>query len=356
MIDTSSLSQARYQQVSTAALNNPHEQLSLTAVAPQNGFVYIYLTNESALDLDVFFDDLKITHVEHPIVQEDHYYPFGLSMQGIGKQGSNPYKYNGFEEQDELDLGLYDYQARYYDPALGRFVSVDPTADLMRRHSPYNYAFDNPIRFTDPDGMMAEEGGKVDGEEVERNADIERDENGNIIRSNLNIGFGDRNRNRSNTNNSKDSKAFSNIEGFGDVSGGPGSGGNNGLVVGVGSGSAFQKTLAGENPYPIEDNRSLALGIFDGFGAGFDTTVDFLKSLTTREGWNDFGHGLNLAVLSCNTCPEGIAIRNQLADQAYSFAKSIPNMSSYQLGYNLGFISEKAVEVLITRNIYLDLE
>ena len=62
-----------YQQVSTAALNNPHELLSLTTVAPQNGFMYIYLTNESALDLDVFFDELTITHTQSPILQEDHY-------------------------------------------------------------------------------------------------------------------------------------------------------------------------------------------------------------------------------------------------------------------------------------------
>ncbi len=129
--------------------------------------MYIYLTNESALDLDVFFDELTITHTESPILQEDHYYPYGLTMRGLGKQGTNPFKYNGFEEQDELNLGLFDYQARYYDPALGRFINVDPAADLMRRHSPYNYAFDNPIRFTDPDGMMPNEGGKDEEENKE---------------------------------------------------------------------------------------------------------------------------------------------------------------------------------------------
>gem|GEM_PF-2217005 len=114
------------------------------------------------------------------IMEENHYYPFGLKHDNYNTQhlgystftdeheieyivlaempkfvgdGSYNYKYNGKEYQDELGLNTYDYGARNYDPALGRWMNIDPLAEKMRRFSPYNYAFDNPVIFVDPDGM-----------------------------------------------------------------------------------------------------------------------------------------------------------------------------------------------------------
>jgi RHS repeat-associated protein len=94
------------------------------------------------------------------LIQENHYYPFGLEMEGawqpqIGVE--NLYQYNGKELNEDLGLNWNDYGARWYDASLGRWGSVDPLAEPQWSFSPYQYVLNNPVYFVDPTGMFAEE-------------------------------------------------------------------------------------------------------------------------------------------------------------------------------------------------------
>jgi RHS repeat-associated protein len=121
-------------------------------------YIHEYVLRDHLGNARVTFTDANNDGVvgETDIKQINHYYPFGLNMEG-NWNGSfpdvkNKYQYN--EKQLNTDFGLNwnDYGARFYDPAMARWLAVDPLAEKMRRHSPYNYGFDNPMRMTDPDG------------------------------------------------------------------------------------------------------------------------------------------------------------------------------------------------------------
>ena len=89
------------------------------------------------------------------IVQINHYYPFGLNMEGNwnGGVGKNKYQYNSKELNSDFGLEWNDYGARFYDAAIGRFPTVDPLASVYRSQNPYTYAANNPIRYIDFMGL-----------------------------------------------------------------------------------------------------------------------------------------------------------------------------------------------------------
>jgi RHS repeat-associated protein len=129
--------------------------------APKNGYAYIYVSNES--NNLVYFDNFQVKHERGPITDETHYYAFGGKLAGISTSAvgfgnpANKFKYNGKEEQnqefiDGLGLQWLDYGSRMYDHQLGKFFCHDRYSEQYEFFSPYQYTFNNPIRFIDHNG------------------------------------------------------------------------------------------------------------------------------------------------------------------------------------------------------------
>lgn len=120
-------------------------------LARNNGGSYSYEYN-----LSDHLGNVRATFYKNPgsqlleVLQTNDYYAFG--MRNLGYNVQNKYLYNGKELQEEL--GQYDYGARFYDPVIGRWNSVDPKAELLEIVSPYIYALNSPISFIDKDGEL----------------------------------------------------------------------------------------------------------------------------------------------------------------------------------------------------------
>lgn len=162
-----------YEQISAASSNN-HAILELpeTFEVPSNGHVVVYISNESDYLTEVYFDDLNITVNESKVIQTDSYTPFGLTFNSYKRvtnlknnflfnQGTAGKDFKGeegkfFRTERITDLGLnWDMtKFRTYDYTTGRFMQVDPLGDAAGQESwtTYQYAFNNPIRYNDPNG------------------------------------------------------------------------------------------------------------------------------------------------------------------------------------------------------------
>lgn len=137
------------------------KRLANSLPVKKSGYVYLYYSNES--DELVYFDNFMLTHERGRLLQEAHYYPYGLLMAGIsgksfGNKG-NKFLYNSKEMQSgEFASGegleWYDYGARMYDPQIGRWHTPDPLSKNYADWAPYHYAADNPALFVDPDGKQ----------------------------------------------------------------------------------------------------------------------------------------------------------------------------------------------------------
>jgi len=160
-----------YNQSGALPVGSPNvlNTLATTIKLHHSGYLYIWVSNETQ-NWMVFFDNLSIEHFNGPMVEESHYYPFGLAMAGISDKAlktpyaENKYRFNkGSELQnkefsDGSGLEMYATQLRELDPQLGRWWQVDPKSDeAYESVSPYGAFNDDPARYNDPNGDAGEE-------------------------------------------------------------------------------------------------------------------------------------------------------------------------------------------------------
>ncbi len=142
----------------SSAANGSQEEISLNNVTiDKPGYIYVYVSNESNARDWVYFDDLTITVTESPLVQVEDYYPYGMSMSSSWQRAGridNKFLFNGGAEKED-HTGLYYTAFRRYDPALGRFHAIDPLSESVASLSPYQYGFNSPVLFNDPNGLMS---------------------------------------------------------------------------------------------------------------------------------------------------------------------------------------------------------
>lgn len=126
--------------------------------AIKNGYVYVYLSNESGEP--VYFDNFAVSHERGRLIEDNHYYAYGLKIAGIssralstslGQRDAVKLGYQGgfSEEVDEFELNYNEFMLRTYDPQIGRWTGIDPFDEYP---SGYTGIGNNPANLTDPTG------------------------------------------------------------------------------------------------------------------------------------------------------------------------------------------------------------
>lgn len=144
---------------------NPIVKVHLVNGQPvtKNGYLYVFVSNETP-NIDVYFDNLQVTHIRGSVLEETHYYPFGLVQQGISSKAmafgnpENKIKFQGQELAskeftDGSGLDTYEFKYRMHDPQIGRFWQIDPLANKFVYNSTYAFSANKVTRDIELEGL-----------------------------------------------------------------------------------------------------------------------------------------------------------------------------------------------------------
>ena len=138
------------------AVNWSHLDVPIFQV-PVSGYILVYVSNRSSKS--ILFDNIRVSHFKGELQSENHYYPYGLTITSnaltttianytLYKSG----QLNNGDFSDGSGLELYNFNARFYDPQVGRWNSSDPLAEDQNSFSNYHYCYGNPVIYSDPNG------------------------------------------------------------------------------------------------------------------------------------------------------------------------------------------------------------
>jgi RHS repeat-associated protein len=141
------------------SLKQHYRDLALQNIqVSKNGYLYVYVSNESPVN--VFFDNLQVIHDRGALLEETHYYPFGLRQEGIcskavGKLENKEKTFQGQRFDDELGLSWVAFKWRNHDVQIGRFIEIDPLAEKYDYNSTYAFSENKVTGHVELEGLEA---------------------------------------------------------------------------------------------------------------------------------------------------------------------------------------------------------
>ena len=140
-----------FQRVSISCDQSRQPLILINNEAQKNGWCYIYLSNES--NEPVYFDNFQVTHERGRIIEENHYYSYGLKNSSISSAAIpsilNKFGYQSDFSENDAETALNEFALRHYDPQIGRWTTTDPYEQFA---SPYLGMGNSPVGNIDPDG------------------------------------------------------------------------------------------------------------------------------------------------------------------------------------------------------------
>jgi RHS repeat-associated protein len=140
------------QQTSSSTPQMAHDYMMREITVSEPGYAFIFFSNENFTQVDIHFDDVKVTHTQSVVIAGADYYPFGLPMENRELTREDyRYGYQGQFSEKDSTTGFNHFELRMYDPRIGRWLSPDPYGQFA---SPYLGMGNIPHMGVDPDGGL----------------------------------------------------------------------------------------------------------------------------------------------------------------------------------------------------------